>query len=431
MPRLFEEPALTENQHIKRLGDQLSAALDKGQVPSQHIELAQQLTSHLRKPVNVVIMGPKGCGKSTLLNMILAQKIVPGSKDIPIVEITHGAGECVSFERRDGTSTWQQGRLCDCVVPDEVVRARQELNSPALDGQNYFEISLGSHDHAASVLSLVSELADIVLWCTQEFSAEERRLWQAVPDALKDRSCLVLTKADQLLSLGTFETKTTELSSIVAEEFLGLFPVASRQALKARTDDTGMSRSHWSSSGGQRLVETLTRLIDQGRSEVLDHAQMLIDAYAHPALPLEKVKPSSTAQQQDGKPPKTENAPALIGAPDNTGIDTVEEYDRALAILETGAEELLDLASAPDLDNEQVISVCTKTLTRLSDHLSSLPRGTTHLNEAFRDVQEGQEMVLTCELEGCDDAATDAVTVLLQLKKQFRENQASCAAPLG
>lgn len=417
---------MTENHQITEVSNQLAALLDQGQLPSQYHELARQLSSHLRKPVNIVITGPKGSGKSTLLNMILARRVVSASIDLPVIEITKSAAECVSFEDRDGTSTWQQGLLCNAAVPATVVRARQALNSPTLQGLSYFEVALGAGEDAKSVLKWVSEWADIVLWCTEEFTTDERALWQSVPDALKDRSCLVLTKADQHIKRGTLETVAHELGTFVAEEFFGLFPIAARQALKARTENTSINASHWSSSGGQRLIETLTKLIDQGRSEAIDHAQMLIDAYERTNVATAEAKPANATEQLIQQPAETEAILEATDSSEETPTDAAAEYDRALAILEKGADELLDLATETDLESEQVISVCTETLNRLSDQLS-----TTNLSEAFGDIQKGQEMVLMCELEGCDDAAADAVTVLLQLKKQFRENQSSCVAAAG
>lgn len=398
--------------------DQLAKALNQNRIPSQYLKMAQQLLTRLRKPVRVVITGPKGAGKSTLLNMMLAQKVVTETDSAPVIELAFGDAERVIFEGRDGSTTEKDGLVCDLSIPDTAVRVRQELPAPDLMGQNLFEVALGSGEHAASVVEWVAGWADIILWCTEEFAEYEQALWHTGPDELKDRSCLVLTKADQQLSQGTLDTTTSNLASVVEEEFLGLFPIASRQALKARTDAACLSSSRWASSGGQRLLETVTQLIAQGRSETLDHAQMLIDTCAEDAP---NAEPEQEAQPVE-RPIVSPKMPAQnSNAQDDDEVAVSDGYESALAILENGAEQLLDLASGASLDNEQVISVCTDTLAQLSDHMATPPQGEPLLKDAFADVQDGKDMVLLCELEGCEDAATDAVTVLLQLKKEFRE----------
>lgn len=373
--------------------------------------MARHLASHLRKPVHTVITGLDGSGKSTLLNMFLGDAIVSHSGPVPVIEIAQGAANTVTFEGSDGTQTRLDGLLSEHDMPAGTTRIRQELASPELSQQSFAEVRIDV-DAPKAALSWISQNANIVLWCTEGFNEDEQQFWKSLPDGLKDHGFLVLTKTDRHLADGTLEEIKSTLEPIVSEEFLGLLTVAAPQGLmpQPKTDS-----ALWASSGGKALVEAVSGLIEKGRAEDLDQAQMLIESFA-PDIADEK--PDTPADDRQSNPgvvvPMTKKVTSTARG-DKTLVS-------AVAIIDEGAEALVSAASRDSMDVDKTITICADTMTRLVDHFATSKTDDHRVQKAREDAHDGQEMILLFQLEKNEDAATDAVTVLLQLKTEFLEN---------
>lgn len=396
------------------IADRLEYALGAGKLPPHMLDWGQQLLSHLRKPVQVVIMGMPGSGKSTLVNMLAGKSVIPRKKSIPVIEIAGGGQPRVVFEIEDGSMQRREGLLGDAEIPAGTIRARQELPDPDLKRQNFVEVDLtGNFGYQTSIVNWVVQWADIVLWCTSDFSETEQELWASVPDEIKDRSFLVLTMADQQLMRGILMERIDALQDLVAEEFLGLYPIATIQAIAARAADGGTDPLLWKSSGGQELVDSVLRQVEIGRAADMDRAHMLLSRFAPETAP---VPVSVSGNTRDN----------TLVATQDVDAHTADLLQDAMALLRSRANEMLgSLDGDNGSDPAQILTKCVDAANALSDVLTAANPNDPSARAAQDDAEESAEMMLLFQLEKGEDAAADAVTVLLQLKKEMEQRVAN------
>ncbi|GHF56941.1 hypothetical protein [Seohaeicola zhoushanensis] len=404
---------------IEPVVDRLQTALDRKLFPSEWQQWGARLLDHLRKPVQVAVIGLPGSGKSTLINMMLPEVSVAALAGVPVVEIAHGSKLRTSFELQDGQYVRGNGALTAGDVPAGAVRARVEMPVGDLARQNFVEVSLnGAFGHQVSMVNWVAQWADIVLWCTEDFDASEQKLWAGVPEEVKDHSFLVLTMADRQMMRGILQERINALQPLVAEEFLGLYPIATIQAITARTASQQVNTALWRSSGGKELFDGLLRQVDNGRTADMDQAQMLLNQFA----------PQIDAAARRAQPEVTnllavspEAAEAATTAP-NGG----EAFGEALSLLQAQANEMVaSFASAGDPKPADILERCVATANQLAE-LFQAAGGSEVISRSIQsDTQEGAEMMLLFQLEKDEDAAVDAVTLLLQLKKEIGDKTTS------
>ncbi|MBV1896014.1 MAG: 50S ribosome-binding GTPase [Rhodobacteraceae bacterium] len=402
--------------------EQLDIALGNKDFPASLHKWGRQLVSHLRKPVQVAVVGLPNSGKSALINMMLGQHVIPRLEGVSVVEVAGGADLRTMFETEDGSITWHSGLLMDLQVPAGTIRARQELPDLGLSDQNFVEINLpGDFDYQKLVVNRVTKWADIVLWCSENFDSTEQRLWMDVPEETKDHSCLVLTKADQQLMRGVLSNRISALEDFVTKEFLGLYPIATIQAMAARNSSNEFNAQQWKSSGGKELFECVMRQIQSGRTADLDQVQNLLNY-----LPPEITTPgrntaaavSSIAKddpEQQVNPEKTKDFRSLGADAQNDQL-----LDEASKFLQFCADDMFKkLTHSDEMDPDQVLDQCVRTANALADLLEDVNPGNSSVKEVQDDVLETSELMMLLKLEKGEEAAVDAVTLLLQMKKEI------------
>ena len=312
---------MTLANSIEPVVDRLQTALDRQLFPSEWQQWGARLLDHLKKPVQVAVMGLPGSGKSTLINMMLPKAAIPPLPGVPVVELAYGPKPRTTFEMADGQYVRRSGAQGATDVPEGAVRARVELALDELNRQNFIEVGLtGGAGHQMSLVNWVAQWADIVLWCTEAFEATEQKLWSGVPEDIKDHSFLVLTMADRQMMRGHLQQRIRALEPLVAEEFLGLYPVATIQAITARTSGPQVNAGLWKSSGGKELFEGVMRQVDNGRTADMDQAQMLLNKFA-PQIDAAMRKAQSAAA----------NAPAPVVAEAEVVMPVVGEVTEVTA----------------------------------------------------------------------------------------------------
>ncbi len=403
--------------------EQLDFALGNKKFPASLHKWGQQLVSHLRKPVQVAVVGLPNSGKSALINMMLGQQVVPRLDGVSVVEVAGGPALRTMFETEDGSIIWLNGMLADAQVPSGTIRARQELPDSGLSDQNFVEINLpGDFEYQKLIVNRVTKWADIILWCSEYFDSREQKLWMDVPDETKDHSCLVLTKADQQLMRGVLADQISALEDFVTKEFLGLYPLATIQAATARDSNNQFNAELWKSSGGKELFECVMRQIQSGRTADLDQAQNLLN-YLPPEItsPTPQLNTASVSSigtddpAQQVKDGETKEFRSLSSDAQNDQL-----LDEATRLLQICADDMLKkLSQSDDPDPGQVLDQCVKTANALADILEDANPGNPSVKEVQDDVLETSELMMLLQLEKGEDAAADAVTLLLQMKKEI------------
>lgn len=412
------------------LATHLEQSLGSAKIPGDARLWGETLLDRLKAPVQIVVMGAAGSGKSTLINMLTGEPAIPSLAAMPVIEIAGGDTHRVVFELEDGSLQNAAGTLDNATLPAGTVRARQELPDETLRGHNFVEINLtGGPDQQAAILEWAIERANIILWCTQDFTVQEQQIWDTVPDALKDHSFLVLTKADRQLMKGVLPAQIDALEETVAEEFLCLYPVATIQAIAAQSSEQRQNASLWKSSGGKALCDAVMHLVETGRAADADQASMFISRFA-PEL-VRDTAPAGPAKQEVTQPGNDLAAPAGQTAVVRQGATRVATLDGqnsklmedALSLLQAHADQMLGALTGDDAqpDTEMILEQCVQAANALSDIMQDAEPDDPSTRDLQDDAQESAEMMLLFQLERDEDAAADAVTLLLQLKKEVAE----------
>lgn len=393
--------------------EQLENALGASQFPAEAKQRGALLLSRLKSPVQVVLLGREDSGKSRLANMLLGDAVMPTVPDVPALEIAAGPVARTVYLMEDGSSQQQQAGQ---PVPPGTAIVRVEHPLPLLNKLSLTEVSLtGSPANQKAAADWAMQRADIVLWCTQTFDATEQALWGSAHEALKDHSFLVLTKADQLLMKGTLPDRIAQLQNVVAEEFYSLFPVATLQAITARGSDGTPDKDMWDASGGKALMDAMLRLVDTGRTADTDNARMFLNRYAT-AVP-KVTRPAPVAKPAAPKP-----AAPLAGKNTGKEQDTKEVFSKALEFLQSRATTLINTLDDQGPDNQVfVLDHCLETANTLTEMMMGIEMSDPLVVDIQDDVLECTDMMLLFQLEKTEDAAADAVTLLLQLKKEMSE----------
>lgn len=450
-------PELVPNRNNSSVLDRLASALHSGVLPAHYNGWAQRLLKRLAAPVQIVVIGPPRSGKSALIDMLLGRSVIGGSPAAGLIEVAYGPKEQAEIHRAPASGTapivsQHAGLLADrppgSGAEATPLRLRQHLPDPRLKDLNLAEISLtGTPQDQAAILDQAVQFADVILWCSRAFGASEQDLWASVPDHRKDNAFLVLSMADQLIMRDRLSATMQALAPVAADEFLGLYPLAAIQGLNAQRQactaesravapgpGAGLDRSLWHQSGGKRLYDDLMAQIDRGRTNDMDQALALLaqcdQAFtAPPATPA----PPPTAplpQAPQRSLPDPEGTPPVRPSPAQKLPSQDPLSDAAAAISQT-ARDLL--ASGDGVDLDQVLQSALDCVRGLTGQLTQCDSRTPEIRAAREAVQEGEEVLMLCQLEQDEDAATDAVTLLLQLKRELQPDplQPAESQPLG
>lgn len=405
----FDEPDTPE----RRLEDLLS----QGELPADVHAKGIRLLRRLQRPVQLVALGRAGSGKSTVVDVLLGQRVSSACSGMAMVEISHGETPSVSYDTATEAGQPLVGQFCDFPVPKDAICARQKLPHPLLQGLNITEVTLaGDNTQQASIVRHALAFADLVLWCSADFDHSEVTLWSHGGGGQVDRGFLVLTKADHQVMRDTLTLTLERLAPIAADGFLGLYPLAAEQALRACATREPL----WRASGGERLSRDLQRRIAQGRRATVDQ----VEAF------LWQVEPCGQPMCTDAQQLRTTLAAerAAVPQPPVSSNDGKNVLHQALERLQGKAEEMLaDAGDTPQ--TALVLDQCLVAVRDMAETLLDAQSDAPEILAAQEAAQDGEEMLMLLQLEQDEEAAVDAVTLLLQLKKELKEPPKAVSQP--
>ncbi len=383
---------------------QIDALLAEPGLPARAALAGQQLRQRLASPIRIAILGRKGSGKSQLLNLIAGDRLLPDGIDLPNTEVRFGAARRASLVDGAGRETplpFADLRRLGRQAGDALLRVEAPL--PVLSTLTLIEVAARdtAEEERAAVL-WAGARADVVIWCSQEFNAAERWLWSSVPDRLKDHGFLAVTKADELIRSGALHALIEDLDTIVTEEFHSLVPVATLQGLAALCRPGGVDKDALAASGSEALIAALLSHVDQGRRADLDAALLFLNRFGKGAVP-------EDAAAGAALPPAP--VPAAMPEPASEAA-TTGTLVAAIDILR-GCGESLGAQVREDAEAEAVLEGCAQAVQAVADMLEPGP-------EDLRDeALEVADRLVLLGLERTEGAAADAVTLLLQLRRDM------------
>lgn len=401
--------------------ERLQLALHDDTVPPAFLKAGRELLANLTRPTQIAVLGLPGAGKTSLLNMILRQGVLPDLGAVPIIEVIHGARDRVTYEPLTAPVTCREGRASPDTMPAKTFRVIQELPLPQLKDCNLLEINMPEDPgQRADLIEWVAQRAHIAIWCSETFDDRERKIWSAVPERLKDHGFLALTKADRLQMKGLLADQVARFETTFADEFLCLFPVATKQAMAACAVGAVTHERLWQESGGKALADGIAREITTGKLADRDHADLLLTRIGLAGKP----RPPRAAMAAPVAPPPPPQAerprPAPVKPPVAPQMGRDEAIEMALSLLQECADEMCAADSGRDaVPPEKILAQCAQTAQALVTLLMDTHPEDAQVGALREDALETEQVIMLLVLERNATAASDAISVLLQLKKEM------------
>jgi len=452
--------------------ERLSLALEAEALPKAAQDYARHLLNRLSQPVRVSVLGPPGSGKSQIVNMLIGDALIPRDAQLPTTEIVWGESPQMYLTAIDGTTVKSQNTDLSEVSGKLAAFLKVELPVPILQRINLLEVVTdGTPEELASGVDWVTRRTDIALWCSQTFGAGEQAVWSRVPDSLKDHAFLVLTKADVLSAQNQLSQRVSDLQTIVSEEFHSLFAVATLQAIRAK-GPAGVDEAMFHASGGGALTSEVLRHAERGRRADFDSAHMFLARYqvkggetpvkrtsrpvqvevvntpaptapaieeaeaiaaparaetpgavAPAAAPVVEPVAAAVADPEPAPgsaPPEPAKAAPAAAAHAAVKVENVTLFTDAIRYLKRRADGLAENASSLGEGNVQpLIGQCVDVVEHLIDLFSQDEMGCPASDAFFDELAEAQDMMVLMQVEAGDGPAADAITLLLQLRREM------------
>ena len=247
-------------------------------------EEAQDAEMTEERTPRVALMGEFSAGKSTLSNLLLGADPLPvkiTATRLPPVWITLGSGTGVR-EDIDGTLHPLGPEGLDGVSLDDTRLIQLEMQSGILKFCDLVDMpGISDPNMDADVWRGVVGEVDVVIWCThatQAWRQSEASAFDSLPDELKTRSILLITRFDKLRSDRDRKRVIARVTAETKGQFRAIYPVALLDALNA-----GDSRDKWESSGAEPFIKGLLSLLKDPGFEAQPAPAAQEDAAQDPA----------------------------------------------------------------------------------------------------------------------------------------------------
>ncbi|MEM7438062.1 MAG: dynamin family protein [Pseudomonadota bacterium] len=222
----------------------------------------QPVTPIVNKP-RIALMGEFSAGKSTLANLLLEQQSSPvqvTATQLPPIWYRLGHGE-VHRISLDGTREQIPNADWSTTSTKDVQMIEIGLQAETLHSADLIDMP-GTSDPNLEIpyWKTVLPQVDIVVWCTpanQAWRQSEAALWDDVPDALKPRSLLLITRMDQIRNATDRDRILQRVRHEVQGSFAEVLPVSLTQAMTAEDDDCVLE-----ASGAADMVRFLLSVLD-------------------------------------------------------------------------------------------------------------------------------------------------------------------------
>jgi hypothetical protein len=407
---------------------ELKDAIATGRLSGPLLKNAEGILDRIEAPVRLGILGLPQGGKSLILNFLLGASVVPEDVRLPTISLSYGLEPTAVCTLRDGSKQTVNGADMRAVADLNPVFVDAVLPLPALAKISVLEV-VASSDPVEQQRAILwaSKRLDMALWCSSgSFEEEEQDLWGIAPETLQDHSFLMLSKGDESL-----DQRVTRATSNGRDYFKKVFPIDTRMAIGARASDGSVDKEKLRSSGGIALISAVLRDVEAGKQNSIDQAEVFLRQVDLPT-PEPLVKPAQIELVEEVST-KVELPPESTppDAPEITEVAKLTPASRAameqcVEQLSAEGEAMVNSFEAGTLDETTVLENCVDTVIWLAEYLSN----SGEVNDpTFAQSQEAAvdaaDLVQLIQLESGDSIASDALSLMVQLKQEL---QASLAA---
>lgn len=361
----------------------LEAALAMPELPDRVARSFESLIDRLKRPVRVALLGARSRDRRRLLCAILGQAPLSAEADWPTLEMGYADRPRSCATLADGSTLTAEGLPGADLLAREPAFLRIDAPVEVLRRMTllYLAVDADAVEQAAA-LKWAARRTDVAVWCTRRFSPREAAIWDAAPDRIKNHAHLVVLGNDDDLA------RVTKRSPGDFENMLAL-PKPEASA----------------------LVRCIDASIDAALGEDMDVARMLLHRFGTTATasePADAVR-KDVAGIAERESCQSADRVALLSEP------LLFLRRRARAIFETldWQDERGD-AWAPE-----VLEQCRETADGLRDRAAGWPDDDDDIAGLRQLVHDASDMAVLLQIEGGEDQASDAATLLYQLRCAF------------
>ncbi|MEL6682720.1 MAG: hypothetical protein AAFQ09_08745 [Pseudomonadota bacterium] len=464
--------------------DRLAKAVASELLPGDVAQRAEQILGRLRQPVRLAILGRPKSGKSAVVNLLVGREVLPDDIRMPTTQIVYGDKASATCTLPDGSKQKLDTANAYDIAELKPVFVELRLPLAALKKISVLEVVTPNDPNAIHKASQwAAKRCELAIWCTETFDTNEQAIWAQMPDVLKDHAFLMLTKADILRSDGMLDQILDATRALVGHEFNDILPIATLDAISARHLDGSVDKDLMRSSGGSALISAVLKQVEMGRQSDVDMADVLLHQHAEllngaapdvtddvsgvlqavigaagsgaqeeviepggsegssAEVPAEPVTENPVPQTEVTEPAakQTETAPDIPEEPAETEDEPAdtkivalhpETRDAYAHVVDYITEQGKSLAKAmaemgPDAP-AHIIAETVEHTQWMSDYLSAHGDDADDALQRARDAAfDAADLVQLMQMEKRDSAAIEAVSLMLQIK---RELQADLAA---
>lgn len=228
-----------------------------------------------RKP-RIALMGEFSAGKSTLSNLLLGSRPLPekvtatrlspvwmaaGSRPPYRIDVD-GTEELVSIDHLEEIPV-EETRVIRLFFESDILDVCDLIDFPGISDPNM----------STDVVERMLEEVDAVLWCThatQAWRQSEQAVWDQMPEEVKKRSILLITRFDKLTNERDRGRVLKRVLHETKGQFGGTFPISLLQALRA-----GEDYEKWDASGAGAFSDHLIEMVQELTKTVADKEESL------------------------------------------------------------------------------------------------------------------------------------------------------------
>lgn len=432
------------------VADRLRDVLEADYLNDDLTDRAEALLSRLASPIRLAVMGPRRTGKSTLFNVMAGAPVLPAGEPLPTAQLMHGDGAETICTYGNGDRRTFGAATAEELSNPYPIFIEMTRNLPALKRVALVEVVMdGSFEEKEKAMAWAMKRCDLVLWCTSEFGPDERTLWADAPDAMKQHSFLVLTKADQLGGKSEIVDRLSELKNLSDGQFSAIRPVSSNAALKALQGS--VDKDALQKSGAQSLISGVLSEMEKGRAAIRDAALKLIadnpqeteddvadlsdimaDVEKAPEVSLEDelsaieeefsdIVAEEVSETENNAPEKAVSVAVAPGS-DTISKETRESLESVITYLNDRGNEFLAKLEADEKSGlDYVMQSLLDDAIWLTDFLAEpFHSEDPPIADLRRTATDTADLIQLMEMERNDSATVDATCLILQVKREMQ-----------
>lgn len=240
------------------------------------------MTMQNRKP-RIALMGEFSSGKSTLSNLLLGKRPLPervtatrlspvwmsAGTQAPYRIDMEGNEQPISIESLEGIPV-EETRVIRLFFEADVLDTCDLIDFPGISDPNM----------SPEVWQRMLDEVDSVVWCThatQAWRQSEAAVWETIPEEVRRRSLLLVTKFDKLTTERDRHRVLARLAKETKGLFADIFPISLKAALAA-----GENYEAFAASGGLAFLQRFLEMTESLAETLDDSAQTLFAMHRLP-----------------------------------------------------------------------------------------------------------------------------------------------------